>query len=58
MTTIDDARCGDDRPGAVIGCPRRAFGRVVAAALTALALALVLLVPLATAARRQRRRRR
>jgi len=50
MTTIDDARCGVDRPGAVIGCPRRAFGRGVAAALTALALLLVLLVPLATAA--------
>jgi flagellar biosynthetic protein FliP len=50
MTTIDDGHCGVDRPGAVIGCPRRAFGRVVAAALTALALALVLLVPLATAA--------
>ena len=50
MTTIDDARRGDDRPGAVLRCPRRAFGRAVAAALTALALALVLLVPLATAA--------
>jgi flagellar biosynthetic protein FliP len=50
MTTIDDARRGVDRPGAVIGCPRRAFGRVVAAALTALVLTLVLLVPPATAA--------
>jgi flagellar biosynthesis protein FliP len=50
MTTIDDACRGVDRPGKVIGCPRRAFGRVVAAALTALALTLVLLVPLATAA--------
>ena len=50
MTTIDDARRGVDRPGAVPGCPRRAFGRAVAAALTALALTLVLLVPLATAA--------
>ena len=50
MTTIDDARRGVDRPGKVIGCPRRAFGRVVAAALTALVLTLVLLVPPATAA--------
>lgn len=50
MTTIDVARCGADRPGAVIGCPRRTFGRAVAAALTALALTLVLLVPPATAA--------
>ena len=50
MTTIDDARRGVDRPGKVIGCPRRAFGWVVAAALTALVLTLVLLVPPATAA--------
>jgi flagellar biosynthetic protein FliP len=48
MTTIDDARHGDDRPGAVPRRPRRASGRAVAAALTALAL--VLLVPSATAA--------
>ena len=50
MTTIDDARRGIDRPGAVPRRPRRASGRAVAAALTALALSLVLLVPLATAA--------
>ena len=50
MTTIDDARRGDDRPGAVPRRPRRAFGRALAAALTALALTLVLLVPPATAA--------
>jgi flagellar biosynthetic protein FliP len=50
MTTIDDARRGADRPGAVRRRPRRASGRAVAAAVTALALALVLLVPLATAA--------
>jgi len=50
MTTIEAARRGGDRPGAEIGCPRRTFGRAVAAALTALALMLVLLVPLATAA--------
>ena len=50
MTTIDDARRGDDRPGAVTGRPRRASGRAVPAALTALALMLVLLVPPATAA--------
>ena len=50
MTTIDDARRGDDRPGAVPRRPRRASGRALAAALTALALALVLLVPPATAA--------
>jgi flagellar biosynthetic protein FliP len=34
----------------VIGCPRRTFGRAVAAALTVLVLTLVWLVPLATAA--------
>jgi flagellar biosynthetic protein FliP len=50
MTTIDAARRGDDRPGAVPRRPRRPSGRAVAAALTALALTLVLLVPLATAA--------
>jgi flagellar biosynthetic protein FliP len=50
MTTIDDARRGNDRPGAVPRRPRRASGRVVPAALTALALALVLLVPLAAGA--------
>jgi flagellar biosynthetic protein FliP len=50
MTTIEAAHRGDDRPGAEIGCPRRTFGRAVAAALTALALTLVLLVSLATAA--------
>ena len=50
MTTIDDARRGDDRPGAVPRRPRRTFGRAVPAALTALALTLVLLVPPATAA--------
>jgi flagellar biosynthetic protein FliP len=52
MTTIDDARRSDDRPGAVPRRPRWASGRVVPAALTALALALtlVLLVPLAAGA--------
>jgi flagellar biosynthetic protein FliP len=50
MTTIDGVRRGDDRPGAVPRRPRRASGRVVPAALTALALALVLLVPLAAGA--------
>jgi flagellar biosynthetic protein FliP len=50
MTPIDDAGRGDDRPGAVPRRPRRASGRVVPAALTALALALVLLVPLAAGA--------
>jgi flagellar biosynthetic protein FliP len=50
MTTIDDAGRGDDRTGAVPRRPRRASGRVVPAALTALALALVLLVPLAAGA--------
>jgi len=52
MTTINTARRGDDRPAAVLRCARRASGRAVPAALTALALALalVLLVPLASAA--------
>jgi flagellar biosynthetic protein FliP len=50
MTTIDDARCGAERPGAVPRRPRRVSGRAVPDALTALTLALVLLVPLATAA--------
>jgi flagellar biosynthetic protein FliP len=50
MTTINDARHGDDRPEPVPIRPGRAFGQAVAAALTALALTLVLLVPLATAA--------
>jgi flagellar biosynthetic protein FliP len=50
MTTIDDARCGAERPGALPRRPRRVSGRAVPDALTALILALVLLVPLATAA--------
>jgi flagellar biosynthetic protein FliP len=50
MTTINTARRGNDRPAAVLRCARRASGRAVPAALTALALALVLLVPLASAA--------
>jgi flagellar biosynthesis protein FliP len=50
MMTIDDARRGGDRAGAVHRRPRRACGRAVPAVLTALALALVLLVPLAAAA--------
>jgi len=50
MTTINTARRGNDRPAAVLRCARRASGRAVPAALTALALALVLLVPLASGA--------
>jgi flagellar biosynthetic protein FliP len=50
MTTINDARRGDDRPNPVQRCARRTSGRTVAAALTALVLTLMLLVPLANAA--------
>ena len=45
MMTIDEARRGGDRAGAVLRSARRVSGRAVPAALTALALALVLLVP-------------
>jgi flagellar biosynthesis protein FliP len=50
MMTIDEARRGGDRAGAVLRSARRVSGRAVPAALTALALALVLLVPMAAAA--------
>jgi len=50
MMTIDDARRGGDRAGAVPRRPRSASGQAVPAALAALALTLLLLVPLAAAA--------